>query len=143
MWPLSWRGSALRKGGRPRKLDTTKVCLSFPRVSESLFMVLQGSGHSVWGLRLLLSDGYQPSYQASDDMRLGPGSSATLVSDGVQVESWLPSMGMTMACLCPMALDPMVGHPGDVWTLLLAHLPAVPPPRSCAHLSSPDLPHSL
>lgn len=41
-----------------------------------------------------------------------------------------------------MALDPMVGHSGDVWTLLLTRLPAVPPPRSCAHLSSPDLPLS-
>lgn len=39
-----------------------------------------------------------------------------------------------------MALDPMVDHPGDVWTLLLTHASCAP---SCAHLSSPDLPLSL
>lgn len=46
-----------------------------------------------------------------------------------------------MACLCPMALDPMVGHPGDVWTLLLAPYASCAP--SCAHLSSPDFPPKL
>lgn len=88
---------------------------------------------------MLISDGYQPSYQASEDLRLRVQSAQP--PDGVQAEPWLPSMGMTMVHLCPMGLDPMVDHPADVWTLLLTPSASCAPSRD--HLSSPDLPRSL
>lgn len=84
--PLSWMRSALRKGGRPRKLT---------------------------------------------------------LSDRVQVECWVPSMGMTMVCLCPMSLDPMVGHPGDVWNLLLTSSASCAPSPLLCPPPSPDRPLSL
>lgn len=51
------------------------------------------------------------------------------MSDEVQVDPWLPFMGMTRVCSCPVALDLAVDRPNDVWTLYLTpSADCAPPP---------------
>lgn len=105
MRPFTWMVAALRKGCRPRQVDMTKPCLSFPRLFISLFMVLERVWTLSSGLGLLISGGYRLSYQTSEDLGFRAQPAQLL---WYQIP-WLLPMGMSRFCLYPVALDPMVG----------------------------------